>query len=197
MIKEWNTTPPSQQGKLPPMGFGGLSFRHGRKPVIAAVNGIALGGGCEMVISCDMVIASKNATLALPDTKVGLTLLGGCLPRLVRTIGRQRATDMCLTGRPIKAEEAREWGLVSQVVESEELMRTALGVARSIAANSPDALIATREGILMGLGAGGAEEVGLEFVSTWRGRLVEGENLAEGIKAFRERRKPNWKPSRL
>jgi enoyl-CoA hydratase/carnithine racemase len=191
------TTPKSEQGKLPPMGYGGLTFRNGKKPVIAAVNGLAVGGGTEMVMSCDIVIAAENATLALPDVKVGLTELGGILPRLVRTIGYQRAAEMTLTGRAVSVEEAREWGLVNKVVEDGKVVDEAVEVARRIRGNGPNAVVATREGLRMGLEGGGVLEKGREFVGLWRGRLVEGEELEVGIRAFRERRKPNWKAGRL
>lgn len=92
-------------------GFAGLSRRAGRKPVIAAVNGICYGGGCEAIINCDMVVASRNATFALPEVKIGVVAQAGALPRLIRTVGRQRAMEMALTGRTISAEEGKEWGM--------------------------------------------------------------------------------------
>lgn len=91
-------------------GFAGLSRRTGRKPVIAAVNGICFGGGCEAIINCDMVLASRNAQFSLPEVKIGVVAQAGALPRLIRTVGRQRAMEMALTGRAITAEEAKEWG---------------------------------------------------------------------------------------
>lgn len=105
-LAEWMTASEEEQGTLPPAGFCGISQRHGKKPILAAVNGLAVGGGMEVLINCDMVIGSPFAIFSLPDVKVGLSLLGGTLPMLVRKIGRSRASDMVFTGRNIGAEEA-------------------------------------------------------------------------------------------
>lgn len=176
-------------------------MRRGKKPVIAALNGLAVGGATEMVINCDMVVASANATLALPDVKVGLTGFGGTFPRLVRRIGRNRATDMCLTGRNVSSNEAHSWGLIDRVVKpGEDVVQAALNLAKQIAANSPDAIIATRDGLIMGeegeSGAGGALEAGKKFIEKWLW-LANSENCVEGINAFNQRRAPRWKPSKL
>jgi enoyl-CoA hydratase/carnithine racemase len=177
---------------LPPSGFGGISARHGKKPIIAAVNGLAVGGGCEILLGCDLVFASPSAAFSLPDVTVGLTLLGGSLPALVKKIGRGKASDMCLTGRTIKAPEAKDWGLVERVVA--DPVAEAIGTARMIADNSPDALFVTREGILSTLEG---TESGPEFMAKWWPKLEAGGNTDEGIKAFIEKRKPNWSPSKL
>jgi enoyl-CoA hydratase/carnithine racemase len=105
-LQESVNAPKEQKEILPLTGFCGISTRHGKKPILAAVNGLAVGGGMEVLINCDMVFCSPYSTLSLPDVKVGLTLLGGTLPLLVRKIGRGRATDMVLTGRNVRAEEA-------------------------------------------------------------------------------------------
>ncbi|SLM33691.1 enoyl-hydratase [Lasallia pustulata] len=112
-LKEWSNAQPSHASRrapLPPSGFGGLSRRAGKKPIIAAINGLCLGGGCEISINADMVLASAAATFGLPEVKRGVVALAGALPRLVRTVGRQRAMEMALTGRTLSAHEAREWG---------------------------------------------------------------------------------------
>jgi enoyl-CoA hydratase/carnithine racemase len=175
-------------------------MRRGKKLIIAAVNGLAVGGATEMVINCDMVVASKDATLALPDVKVGLTGFGGTFPRLARRVGRSRATDMCLTGRNVGAQEAWRWGLVDRVVDEEEggggVVEVAVKLAGQIAANCPDAIIATRDGLMMGEDGVGAFEAGKEFIQKWLW-LVDGENCEEGINAFNQRRKPVWEPSKL
>jgi enoyl-CoA hydratase/carnithine racemase len=185
---------------LPPTGFCGISSRHGRKPILAAVNGLAVGGGVEVLLNCDMVFCSPSAVLSLPDVKVGLSLLGGTLPLLVRKIGRGRATDMVLTGRNVGADEALMWGLVDKVVENP--VEEAVEIAKVIAENSPDAVWASREGIFLGLGEKGSFEAGKEFKDKyWAPFLREGRNSEEGIAAFVERRKPkwdrNWDKSRL
>jgi enoyl-CoA hydratase/carnithine racemase len=217
-LREWMTLSPDERGKTPSNGFGGLSLRRGLKPVIAALNGFSIGGATEMVINCDMVVASPKAYLGLPDVKVGLTgknllamisseistnytqqLLGfgGTFPRLVRRIGRSRATDMCLTGRNISAEEAFRWGLVDRVAdEGQDIVQVALHLATQIAANSPDAIIATRDGMLAGEDALDSIEAGKNFIRKWV-YIVNGDNCQEGIRAFNERRPPVWRPTKL
>jgi len=180
-------------------GFGALSRRSGRKPVIAAVNGLAFGGGCELIVNCDLVVASSSATFALPEVKRGVVAFAGALPRIVRTIGKQRAMEMALTGRTVSALEAREWGLVNKVVGDMEgeVVEAAVEYARMIAENSPDAVIVSREGIKMGWEGMGAEDATRLANDVWFSRLQAGENIKEGVRAFVEKRKPKWKAAKL
>ena len=184
---------------MPVSGFGGLSRRIGKKPVIAAVNGIALGGGCEIIINCDIVLASAVAKFALPEVKRGVIALAGALPRLVRTVGKQRAMEMALTGRSLDAHEAKNWGLVNEVVDGDagKLVERAVELAASIAENSPDSVVVSREGVLLGWRGLGAEE-GTESLiqGSWK-RMEGGDNMKEGVKAFVEKRKPRWVDSKL
>ncbi|KAJ9194924.1 hypothetical protein DTO164E3_7128 [Paecilomyces variotii] len=210
-LKEWNlqTTTTTTNNKLttPPSGFGGLSRRSGKKPIICAINGLCFGGGCEIIINSDLNIASSRAVFALPEVKRGVFALAGGLPRLVRTIGRQRAMEMALTGRTVSAEEAEKWGLVNEVVVvgegdeeevvSEKVVKRAVDVAEGIAANSPDSVIVTREGIKMGWEGVGAEDGSRLLIDNWEKRLNEGENMKEGVKAFVEKREPKWVDSKL
>jgi enoyl-CoA hydratase/carnithine racemase len=191
---------------MPPSGFGALSRRAGKKPVIAAVNGLAYGGGMEICTNLDMVIAAKSATFALPEVKRGVVAIAGALPRIVRTIGRQRAMEMALTGRTVSAAEAYAWGLVNAVVEDapaewsvmdRPVVKKALEYAKLIAANSPDAVIVSREGIKMGWEGVGVEDGSRLLVEGWGKRLSDGENMKEGLKAFVEKRMPNWVGSKL
>lgn len=184
---------------MPPSGFGALSRRGGRKPIIAAVNGICFGGGTEIIVNCDLVVASSKATFALPEVKRGVIAIAGALPRVVRTIGRQRAMEMALTGRTVPAAEAREWGLVNKVVGAGEgeVVEAAVEYAKMIAENSPDAVIVSREGIKMGWEGVGAEEGTRLLTEVWYPRLLEGENIKEGVRAFVEKRKPRWKAAKL
>lgn len=179
-------------------GFGALSRRQGLKPIIAAVNGICFGGGCEMIINCDLVVALKTALFALPEVKVGVVAAAGALPRVIRSIGRPRAMEMALTGRHVPAEEAERWGLVNKVVEGgeKEVVDAAVEYAKMIAGNSPDAVIVSREGIQRGWELG-AEEATKFVLDEWMPRLQKGENMKEGVRAFVEKRKPNWKGSKL
>lgn len=198
-LKEWNEANESGNGdrKQPPSAFGGLSRRSGKKPIICAVNGICFGGGCEMIINADMVIAEEQATFALPEVKIGVIALAGALTRLVRTVGKQRAMEMALTGRTLSAAEAREWGLVNKVVDKGQCVQEAIRMAELIATNSPDSVIVSREGIKMGWEGVSAEEGTRLLKEGWYARMLGGENQLEGIRSFVERRKPVWVPSKL
>lgn len=187
--------PSKRMGNAP--AFVPLSRRMGKKPVVAAVNGLAMGGGCEFVVNCDIVVASEDAVFGLPEVKRGVAPIGGALPRLIRTVGLQRASEFVLLGEPIDAATAREWGLVNRVVGREKVVDEAVRIAGLIAENSPDAIICTRAGLRQGWETAdveGAVEVTLqrEFAE-----LQKGENILEGLKAFSEKRKPVWKGSRL
>lgn len=179
-------------------GLAGLPRRGGKKPIIAAVNGICMGGGLEMVANCDLVIAASSAMFSLPEVKRGIVPVAGCLPRLTRTLGLQRTMDLVLTGRNVSANTLCEWGLVSQVVESAvDVVRIAVQVAQDICQNSPDALIVSRQGIRLSWEASSVEEAVSALAHQWYPRLVDGPNFAEGIKAFVEKRPPSWKDSKL
>jgi len=182
---------------FPPAGFGGISLRQGKKPIVAAVNGPAYGGGCEMVVNCDLVIADADATFSLPEVRRGVTPFGGALPRLVRTVGRQRATDMALTGRIVSAEEFKDWGVCNCVVPRGQSVDKALEYARKISGNSPDAVIITREGLKMGWEALGVSDGNRLFADGWSNRIYDGPNMQEGLDAFTEKREPRWKDSKL
>lgn len=179
-------------------GLAGLPRRTGKKPIIAAVNGICMGGGFEMVANCDLVLASSSAVFSLPEVKRGIVPVAGCLPRLTRTIGLQRTMDLVLTGRNVSATTLHEWGLVSQVVDSSaDVVRAALDVAKLMCQNSPDALIVGRLGVRMSWEAGSVEDTVSDLADQWYPRLVRGPNFAEGIQAFVEKRSPSWRNSKL
>ncbi|MCJ1411169.1 hypothetical protein MMC19_005257 [Ptychographa xylographoides] len=198
-LKEWNTVNQvSNRRPTPsPGGFGGLSTRSGKKPIIAAVNGICFGGGCEMIINTDIVIASTSATFGLPEVKRGVVAIAGALPRLVRTVGKQRAMEMALTGRVLKAEEAREWGMVNRVVAADDLLNKAISLAEEIAGNSPDSVIVSREGIKIGWEGLGAQAGTEKLRAEWYRKMDGGENMREGLMAFVQKRKPSWVDSKL
>jgi len=207
-LKEWNTSNQSgatRRGEMPTSGFGAISRRTGRKPIIAAVNGLAYGGGMELVTNIDMIVAAQSATFALPEVKRGVFAGAGALPRIIRTVGKQRAMEMALTGRTVPAAEAMSWGLVNAVtedapvdapVESRPVVKKALEYASMITDNSPDSVIVSREGVKMGWELG-AEEATRLVDETWGRRLREGHNIKEGVLAFSEKRKPKWVPSKL
>ncbi|KAH8597306.1 ClpP/crotonase-like domain-containing protein [Bisporella sp. PMI_857] len=212
-LKEWNkdnkpsSTSPKSSGKqedtrnpdrtIPLSGFGGLSRRAGKKPVICAVNGLCFGGGTEMIVNADIVVAEEHALFGLPEVKIGVVALAGALTRLVRTVGRQRAMEMALTGRNLGAQEAREWGLVNKVVPKGKAVEEAIKFAELIGAASPDAVIVSREGIKLGWEGVGAEEGTRLLMENWYSRIDKGENMKEGVASFVEKRKPNYVPSKL
>jgi enoyl-CoA hydratase/carnithine racemase len=210
-LKEWDsrhsTTDPSSASqkrtqshntqRWTTSGFGGLSNRSGKKPVIAAVNGLCLGGGMEMALNCDLVVASASAArFGLPEVKRGVVALAGALPRVVRIVGRQRAAEMALLGRMYTAEQMREWGVVNFVVEG-DVVEGAVKVAEELAGNSPDAVIVSREGLRLGW-EGVGPELGTEILERGMyGRIDGGENMKEGVKSFVERRTAKWVDSKL
>ncbi|PWY84640.1 ClpP/crotonase [Aspergillus sclerotioniger CBS 115572] len=206
-LKEWNNTvqpKPTPETKsnhavsMPPTGFGGLSRRSGKKPIICAVNGLCLGGGCEMILNADLVIAAEKAYFGLPEVQRGVVAWAGALPRLVRTVGRQRAMEMALTGRRVDAAEALRWGFVNEVVPAEgNVVERAVEVATQIAANSPDAVVVSREGVKLGWEGLGADEASSRLIEVWSERLNAGDNIKEGLCAFVEKRKPRWVDSKL
>lgn len=205
-LKEWNAkvTKAAAEGKdtggagpgnVP--GAEGLSNRRGKKPFIAAVNGMALGGGCENVVNCDIVIASSTATFGLVEVKRGLAPYSGVLPRLIRTVGLQRASEFALTGRIIDAFTAEKWGLVNKVVDPDQVVPEAIKWASEIADISPDSIICTRAMLREGWTT--ADVVEATNISNGRewAELQRGENMKEGLKAFNEKRKPRWSGPRL
>lgn len=179
-------------------GLAGLPRRNGKKPIIAAVNGICMGGGFEMVANCDLVIASSTATFALPEVKRGIVPVAGCLPRLTSTIGLQRTMDLVLTGRNVDAKTLHDWGLISQVVDAPaDVAESAVKIALEMCKNSPDALIVGRQGVRMSWEYGNVEEAVSTLADQWYPRLMKGTNFSEGIQAFVEKRPPKWINSKL
>ncbi|MCJ1308252.1 hypothetical protein MMC25_001905 [Agyrium rufum] len=200
-LVEWNkiNALPGTRPEMPPSGFGALSTRTGRKPIIAAVNGICFGGGFEMVINTDLVVASHAARFSLPEVKVGVVAVAGALPRIARTLGKQRAMELALTGRQMSAQEAQSWGLVNTVVsKGKDVVEEAVRLAREIATGvSPDSVIVSRMGILAGWDGSGVEEGTDRTRDEWFRRIVGKENMVEGVQAFVEKRKPRWVDSKL
>ncbi|KAF7717880.1 Enoyl-CoA hydratase [Penicillium ucsense] len=184
--------------KMTAPGLAGLPRRNGKKPIIAAVNGICMGGGFEMVANCDLVIASSSATFALPEVKRGIVPVAGCLPRLTGTLGLQRTMDLALTGRTISAQTLYEWGLISRLVSPDHnLLDAAIALAAELCGNSPEALIVGRRGIRLGWEYGDVEQAVSTLEEEWYPRLVKGHNFREGIQAFTEKRPPQWMNSKL
>ncbi|PVH80372.1 3-hydroxybutyryl-CoA dehydratase [Cadophora sp. DSE1049] len=189
-IGTWNKFYPST-------GFAGLTRRTGKKPIIAAVNSHAHGGGFEIALNSDLVLASPNANFRLPDVLRGTAALEGAFPRIVRNFGLQRAMLLALTGYVLSAEEAREWGFVGRVVEGEKLLEEAIKLAGVVASMSPDSVVVSRSGVREGWEGGSVEDAVRRTAEKYAERLMSGENLREGLRAFRERREPKWVPSKL
>jgi enoyl-CoA hydratase/carnithine racemase len=139
--------------RMPPTGFGGLTSRRDLwKPVIAAVNGVALGGGLELALACDVIVAADHARLGLPEPRVGLMAAAGGVHRLPRHIPLKVAMGLMLTGKPLTAAEALRVGLVNEVVPQAELLRAAERWAKEILECSPLSVQATKQAALEGLG---------------------------------------------
>jgi crotonobetainyl-CoA hydratase len=181
--------------KSPPSGFAGLTSRFDlSKPLIAAVNGVAMGGGFEIALACDLIIAAESAVFALPEPRVGLAALAGGLHRLPRTIGLKRAMGMILTARRVSAREGADLGFVNEVVAPAELMAAARRWAGLIAECSPMSIRASKAAVLKGL-----DEPTLEAALKGQTRypevaaLFRSEDFREGPAAFAEKRPPQWR----
>ncbi|KAF2136001.1 uncharacterized protein K452DRAFT_329916 [Aplosporella prunicola CBS 121167] len=198
-LQEWNAmNAAGEVNSMAAPGLAGLPRRSGKKPIIAAVNGITMGGGFEMVANCDMVVAAASAVFSLPEAKRGIVPVAGCLPRLTRTLGLQRTSDLVLTGRRVSATTLHEWGLIGRLVEDgADVVGAAVQVAEEMCTNSPDALVVGRLGIRLAWEQGNAEEAVSQLEHQWYPRLVEGDNFKEGIRAFVEKRAPRWVNSKL
>ncbi|MDH4561242.1 enoyl-CoA hydratase [Pseudomonas sp. BN414] len=176
----------------PEKGFAGLTARFDlSKPVIAAVNGVAMGGGFELALACDIIVASENAVFALPEPRVGLAALAGGLQRLPQVIGLKRSMGMLLTGRRVSAREGVDLGFVNEVC-SDDVLSLARCWAAEMLACSPLSLRATKEAVLRGL------DVPIEtaLVEEWQYpqvvSMLESMDAIEGPRAFAEKRPPQW-----
>lgn len=181
--------------RSPPTGFAGLTSRFDlNKPLIAAVNGVAMGGGFEIALACDIIVAAEGAVFALPEPRVGLAALAGGLHRLPRAIGVKRAMGMILTGRRVTAAEGEALGFVNEVVPAGDLMAAARRWAGQIAELSPMSVRASKEAVFKGL-----DEPTLEAAIKGQNRypavsaLFTSEDFVEGPLAFSQKRAPNWR----
>lgn len=161
------------------------------KPIIAAVNGLAFGGGTEMALLCDIIVASENASFALAEVRRGIIPGNGGTQRLPRMIGKNRALEMIMTGAPVSAQEAYRMGLANHVVSAEQLMAKAEEIARLIMANAPVAVRLAKEAVRRGLDA--TLEEGLRIEGDMSSFLQTTEDAKEGPRAFVEKRAPQWK----
>lgn len=164
------------------------TIRRVRKPVIAAVAGFAMGGGCELALACDIVVAADNARFALPEVKLAMMPGAGGTQRMPRAIGKAKAMDMCLSARTLDAAEADRYGLVSRVVPAERLHEEALALATTIAGFSLPALMAIKESVNRAWESSLAEGIGFERRQL-HARFAS-DDAHEGMHAFLEKRKP-------
>ncbi|HQP30958.1 MAG TPA: enoyl-CoA hydratase-related protein [Deltaproteobacteria bacterium] len=173
-------------------GFAGITARFDcYKPIIAAVNGVAAGGGTEIALACDIIISAETAIFGLPEPKVGLFSGAGGIHRLARQIPYHIAMGLALTGRLIGAHEAKQIGMVNEVVPPADLMPTAERWAGEIIDNSPLSVRGTKRMILEGLD--GTLEQAVTRNYPVAEEILKSEDMLEGIRAFTEKRKPQWK----
>ncbi|PGH21347.1 hypothetical protein AJ80_03398 [Polytolypa hystricis UAMH7299] len=199
-VERLSKNPPAQKYLKghPANGFAGVSQRRGKKPIIAAVNGYAYGGGFEICLNCDMIVASPRAQFSLPEAKRGVYAGAGGLPRIVKIAGLQIASEIALTGRAISAQQAKEWLIVNRISKTHEsLLEEALGLANEVAQLSPDALIVTKAGLREAWEVGNVTTAVGNVRDRYEEKLMVGENLLEGLAAFREKRSPKWVKSSL
>jgi enoyl-CoA hydratase/carnithine racemase len=160
-------------------------------PVIAAVNGAAFGGGCELALCCDFILAARHARFALPEVTRGIMPGGGGTQNLPRAVGERRAKQLILTGEAFGAEDALAWGMVNEVCEPEALMPRALAVAGRIADNAPISVRQAKKAIHHGLQ--GSLQDGMVFEIQAYERMIPTEDRLEGVRAFNEKRKPAFR----
>ena len=162
-----------------------------KKPIIAATSGYVLGGGCELSMTCDMIVAAESTKFGQPEIKIGIIPGAGGTQRLTRAIGKARAMEMILTGRMYTAREMFEAGLISRVVDDEVFLEEAQALAKEIASMPPIAVQMGKEAILKSFDT--TVEGGLEFERKAFYLLFASEDMKEGMNAFVEKRKPVWK----
>ena len=172
-------------------GFAGFAYRERKKPVIVAVDGLATAGGCEIVLSADMVVATTRSAFGLAEVKRNLIAGAGGLFRLPRAIGRNAAMELILTGEPFSAERAHELGLVNRLVEPGKATEEALALAAQITAAAPLAVWESRKVVLAA--ATENDDTLKKMTDHAMGIMMRSEDLGEGLTAFIEKRAPRWK----
>jgi enoyl-CoA hydratase/carnithine racemase len=174
-----------------PRGFGALTHRFGMsKPIIAAVNGFALGGGLELALACDLIIAADHADFGFPEPRIGRMAMDGGMHRLVRHIPLKQAMGMLLTGRRVSAQEALRIGLVTEVVPFADLLPAARRWADQILQCAPLSVQATKEAVMAGLGL--PLPAAMALIPPMMAKALASDDQDEGVQAFLERRTPRW-----
>lgn len=182
-----------EMGGQPASGFAGLTSRFDNpKPVIAAVNGIAMGGGFEIALACDLIVAAENAIFALPEPRVGLAALAGGMHRLPREIGMKQAMSMLLTGRRVPAQEGKELGFVNDVVPEGQALESAKAWAAQILECAPLSIRASKQAAMQGMDAPSLEKA-IKGRYEQIQKMYNSADFVEGPRAFAEKRAPDWK----
>jgi len=182
------------KGELPRIdgrGFAGMTEAPPKKPIIAAVEGYALGGGFELALACDMIVASETARFGLPEVKRGLVARGGGLLRLPQQMPYRKALELLMTGRFMDSAEAERFGLINRIVPGGEALTAALELAAEIAANGPLAVAAVKEVVTRAQDWRSDEAFALQRAYT--DPVFASEDAKEGAAAFAEKRTPEWK----
>jgi len=174
----------------PPKGFNQFLQNGAEKPLIAAVEGFALAGGLEMALACDLIVAAKGVKIGIPEVRRGLFAAGGGLFRLPNRVPYGVAMEMALTGDPILAEEAKEWGLVTRLSEPGKAAEVALELAERIARNAPLGVAASKQVIRRSRGL--SEEDSWAVQGPFAGKVFASADAMEGPRAFAEKREPKW-----
>jgi enoyl-CoA hydratase len=172
-------------------GEYGLIRRDREKPLIAAVEGIAFGGGFEIALACDLVVASRTASFALPEVKRGVVASSGALFRLTRALPRQLATELLVTGEPLSPQRGYDLGFVNALVEPGQALEHAVAMADRICANAPVSVRASLRALRTLTAAADAE--GWEATEAAVARILASEDMREGVTAFFDKRAPEWK----
>jgi enoyl-CoA hydratase/carnithine racemase len=172
-------------------GFGGFVRYPRTKPVVAAVNGHALAGGLELVLACELAVASRTALFGVPEVTIGLLAGGGGAVRLPAELPKKHAMRLLLTGKPVTADEALRMGLVNEVVEPDDVYSAALTLAGQIRDAAPRAVAATLE-LAEAIGSGMHAEQAWKLNDELLAELFESEDAAEGLRAFAAKRPPRW-----
>lgn len=180
-----------EQVSLPDRGFGGLTEAPPSKPLIAAVEGWALAGGCELALSADLVVAAENSKFGIPEVKRGLAAAAGGLLRLPKILPYQLAMELALTGDPLTAERAHQFGLVNRVTEPGKALDGARELAATIAANGPLAVKATKQVTTMAINYTDKDLIKKQW--EYLTPVFASEDAQEGARAFAEKRAPQWK----
>ncbi len=191
-LKAFAAGEPVVPADRPEWGFAGWVSHFSAKPIIAALNGHAFGGGLELALACDLIVAADDAMLGLPEVTRGLFAAGGGVPRIVQQLPEKIGLHMLLTGDPMSVAEAARWGLVNETVAANQVLPRALALAGAIARNAPLSVQATKKVAALAGHTGTWTPEAWELVRAEFDRVFSSEDAAEGAAAFAHKRAPVW-----